>query len=50
MYFPLLNSEKNKLLKILHGDLDILMHQIIKNILKNILNESFFPKSKKNHK
>ena len=42
-YLPLLNSEKIKFLKILHGDLQILMHQIIENILKNILTESFFP-------
>ena len=43
-YLPLLNSEKNKCLKNLHGDLWILMHQIIKNIKKNILTKSFFLK------
>ena len=35
-YLPLLNSNKIKFLKNVHGDIWILIHQIIKNIKKNV--------------
>ena len=46
-YPPLLNSEKNKCLKKLHFDLYNLVHQIIKNISKNILTKNPFLGKKK---